>query len=268
MTPAHLDHPAIIARALTKTFLSGEAAVPALRGVSIDIRRGEVTLLRGPSGSGKTTLLSIFGCILSPDGGSLRIGTRNVLGLSEPERAEVRLNQIGFIFQGFNLFPTLKVWENVAIALDLRGVPKRAARSRAEDVLARVGLAEKCNSLPDQLSGGQKQRVAIARAVVGDPAIVLADEPTAALDWESGASVMALLRQLAIENGRAVVIVTHDERATAFADRIVTMRDGVIITDEMAKATAGGARAEPVPLPTPAAPEPQSDTQYLRLAAG
>jgi putative ABC transport system ATP-binding protein len=267
MTPAHLDHPAIIARALTKTFLSGEAAVPALRGVSIDIRRGEVTLLRGPSGSGKTTLLSIFGCILSPDGGSLRIGKRNVLGLAEPQRADVRLSQIGFIFQGFNLFPTLRVWENVAIALDLRGVARRDAKARAEEVLARVGLADKCRSLPDQLSGGQKQRVAIARAVVGDPAIVLADEPTAALDWESGSSVMALLRQLAIENGRAVVIVTHDERATAYADRIVTMRDGTIAADEMAKASAGDLRNEKA-MPSAPAEEPHVAAQYLRLAAG
>ena len=267
MTPPHLDHPAIIARALTKTFLSGEAAVPALRGVSIDIRRGEVTLLRGPSGSGKTTLLSIFGCILSPDGGSLRIGKRNVLGLAEPERADVRLNQIGFIFQGFNLFPTLRVWENVAIALDLRGVPRRAAKARAEEVLARVGLSEKCGSLPDQLSGGQKQRVAIARAVAGDPAIILADEPTAALDWESGSSVMGLLRELAIENGRAVVIVTHDERATPFADRVVTMRDGVIASDEMTKTSAGSARIIDA-APGPSVAEAQSGAQYLRLAAG
>jgi putative ABC transport system ATP-binding protein len=269
MTPAHLDHPAIIARGLTKTFLSGEASVPALRGVSLDIRRGEVTLLRGPSGSGKTTLLSIFGCILSPDGGSLRIGKRNVLGLAEPERAEVRLNQIGFIFQGFNLFPTLRVWENVAIALDLRGVPRRAAKARAEEVLARVGLAEKCGSLPDQLSGGQKQRVAIARAVVGDPTIILADEPTAALDWESGSSVMALLRQLATESGRAVVIVTHDERATPYADRIVTMRDGVIAGDEMTKASAASGRViEAAALPGSSTAEAQGGAQYLRLAAG
>jgi putative ABC transport system ATP-binding protein len=267
MTPPHLDHPAIIARSLTKTFLSGEASVPALRGVSLDIRRGEVTLLRGPSGSGKTTLLSIFGCILTPDGGSLRIGKRNVLGLGEPERAEVRLGQIGFIFQGFNLFPTLRVWENVAIALDLRGVPRRAARTRAEEVLARVGLADKCGSLPDQLSGGQKQRVAIARAVVGDPAIVLADEPTAALDWESGSTVMTLLRELAIDNGRAVVIVTHDERATAFADRIVTMRDGAIATDVMAEPPAGKVvSATAAPAATVEA-EPHGG-QYLRLAAG
>jgi putative ABC transport system ATP-binding protein len=123
MTPAHLDHPAIIARSLTKTFLSGEAAVPALRNVSLDIRRGEVTLLRGPSGSGKTTLLSIFGCILSPDGGSLRIGTRNVLGLPEADRASVRLEQIGFIFQGFNLFPT--------------ALPKNASRCRTSSAAAR-----------------------------------------------------------------------------------------------------------------------------------
>jgi putative ABC transport system ATP-binding protein len=264
MTPPHLDHPAIIARSLTKTFLSGEASVAAIRGVSLDIRRGEVTLLRGPSGSGKTTLLSIFGCILSPDGGSLRVGTRNVLGLPEADRAAVRLEQIGFIFQGFNLFPTLKVWENVAIALDLRGVPKRIAKEKAEAVLARVGLADKCKSVPDQLSGGQKQRVAIARAVVGDPMIVLADEPTAALDWDSGSSVMSLLRELAVDNGRAVVIVTHDERAMAYADRVVTMRDGAIGTDEMAK----NAGAEAVSASLPAVVEPRAGAQHLRLATG
>jgi putative ABC transport system ATP-binding protein len=268
MTPAHLDHPVIIARSLSKTFLSGSASVAALRGISIDIRRGEVTLLRGPSGSGKANLLSIFGCILSPDGGSLRICTRNVLGLDEQERAGVRLNQIGFIFQGFNLFPTLRVWENVAIALDLRGVAPRTAKTKAEEVLARVGLADKCKSMPGELSGGQKQRVAIARAVVGDPTIVLADEPTAALDWESGSSVMALLRELAIQNGRAVVIVTHDERATAYADRIVTMRDGAIASDEMAKASAGPVRAEAPPPALPAPAETRGNTQHLRLAAG
>ena len=270
MMRAHHDHPVIIARSLTKTFLSGEASVPALRGVSLDIRRGEVTLLRGPSGSGKTTLLSVFGCILSPDGGSLRIGMRNVLGLTEQERAAVRLQEIGFVFQGFNLFPTLRVWENVAIALDLRGMPRRAAKARAEEVLASVGLAEKCKSLPDELSGGQKQRVAIARAVAGDPTIVLADEPTAALDGESGAVVMRLLRDLAIRNDRAVVIVTHDERAAAYADRIVTMKDGAIALDQMSAASAGAMRREPAPAPAAEAAdlETQETGSFLRLAAG
>jgi putative ABC transport system ATP-binding protein len=267
MTPPHLDHPAIIARSLTKTFPSGGGNVAALRSVSLDIRRGEVTLLRGPSGSGKTTLLSIFGCILSPDGGSLRIGTRNVLGLSEPERAGVRLEQIGFVFQGFNLFPTLRVWENVAIALDLRGVKRREAKKRAEAVLARVGLAEKCTAMPDQLSGGQKQRVAIARAVVGEPMIVLADEPTAALDWDNGSSIMTLLRELAIDNGRAVVIVTHDERATAYADRIVTMRDGAVAADEAVRAVAGSIRSRNAPSAISPVGEPRALAQ-LRLAAG
>jgi putative ABC transport system ATP-binding protein len=267
MTAVHNDHPVIIARSLTKTFLSGAASVPALRGVSLDIRRGEVTLLRGPSGSGKTTLLSVLGCILSPDGGSLRIGMRNVLGLTEQERAAVRLQEIGFVFQGFNLFPTLRVWENVAIALDLRGMPRRAAKARAEEVLASVGLADKCKSLPDELSGGQKQRVAIARAVAGDPTIVLADEPTAALDGESGAVVMRLLRGLAVQNGRAVVIVTHDERAAAYADRIVTMKDGDIALDQRSSATAGAVR-QPEPAVESAGGEEQETSSYLRLAAG
>jgi putative ABC transport system ATP-binding protein len=268
MIAAHQDHPVIIARSLTKTYLSGAAGVAALRSVSLDIRRGEVTLLRGPSGSGKTTLLSVFGCILSPDGGSLRIGMRNVLGLTEQERAAVRLREIGFVFQGFNLFPTLRVWENVAIALDLRGMPRRAAKARAEQVLDRVGLADKRRSLPNELSGGQKQRVAIARAVAGDPTIVLADEPTAALDWENGASVLRLLRELAVDNGRAVVIVTHDERAAAFADRIVTMKDGAIALDQRAVATAGAMRREAAPAADPAGPNSDETGPYLRLAAG
>lgn len=268
MIAAQIDHPVIIARSLTKTYASGEAGVPALRGVSLDIRRGEVTLLRGPSGSGKTTLLSVFGCILSPDSGSLRIGTRSVLGLPEQELAQVRLNQIGFVFQGFNLFPTLRVWENVAIALDLRGMPRRLARARAEEVLESVGLADKRTALPEELSGGQKQRVAIARAIAGEPTLILADEPTAALDGENGAVVMHLLRRLAVENGRAVVIVTHDERAAAFADRIVTMKDGSIANDEAARATAGAVRLDPVPVADAAAHGALESGPYLRLAAG
>lgn len=264
MTPAQPEHPVIIARALTKTYASGGADVPALRGVNLDIRRGEVTLLRGPSGSGKTTLLSIFGCILSPDSGSLRVGARNVLGLSERELAAVRLEQIGFVFQAFNLFPTLRVWENVAIALDLRGVPRRRAKARAHDVLQSVGLGDKCMALPEELSGGQKQRVAIARAIVGDPAIILADEPTAALDSDNGRAVMQLLRRLAVDQRRAVVIVTHDERAAAFADRIVTMKDGEICADAAAGQErivhAGRALA-------PAAEAHEMRQPYLRRAA-
>ncbi len=266
MTSAHLEHPIIIARALTKTYASGAGGVPALRGVNLDIRRGEVTLLRGPSGSGKTTLLSVFGCILSPDGGSLRIGTRNVLGLSERELASVRLEQIGFVFQAFNLFPTLRVWENVAIALDLRGEPRRLARARAFDALHSVGLGDKCEALPEHLSGGQKQRVAIARAIVGDPAIILADEPTAALDSDNGRTVMQLLRRLAVDQQRAVVIVTHDERATAFADRVIAMKDGEI-RDDVAADPGRIVRADRG-LPPPVPEMHEMRQPHLRRVAG
>jgi putative ABC transport system ATP-binding protein len=265
MSPAHLEHPVIIARSLAKTYASGGAGVPALRSVSLDIRRGQVSLLRGPSGSGKTTLLSVFGCILSPDSGSLRIGGRSVLGLSERELAAVRLEQIGFVFQAFNLFPTLRIWENVAIALDLRGEPRRTAKTRAYSALESVGLADKCMAVPEQLSGGQKQRVAIARAIVGDPGIILADEPTASLDSDSGRTVMQLLRRLAVEHRRAVVIVTHDERAAAFADRIVTLKDGQV-TDDIATdqgRIVHAARA----LPPPAEAPEDGRRPHLRLAA-
>ena len=265
MTPG-AEHPIIIARALTKTYASGAGGVAALRGVNLDIHRGQVTLLRGPSGSGKTTLLSIFGCILSPDSGSLRIGTRNVLGLGERELASVRLEQIGFVFQAFNLFPTLRVWENVAIALDLHGEPRRRAKTRAYAALESVGLGDKCMALPEELSGGQKQRVAIARAIVGDAAIILADEPTAALDGENGRTVMELLRRLAHDQRRAVVIVTHDERATGFADRIVTMKDGEICND--APASLPGLIVHPGrALPPPTAATQDAQHSLMRRAA-
>lgn len=234
--------PAIMARSLMKSYRSGRTNVRALRGVSLDIHRGQVTLLRGPSGSGKTTLLSVFGCILTPDSGDLQIGGENVLGLDERALAATRLHQIGFVFQSFNLFPTLRVWENVAIALDLRRVKRHEQKARALNVLGQVGLADKRDALPSELSGGQKQRVAIARAIVGDPTIILADEPTASLDSENGRSIVQLLRQLATRDGRAVVIVTHDERVAEFADRVVTMKDGIIAGE----AAGGPSRVYPL----------------------
>lgn len=249
-----LFKPAISGRSLMKTFSSGRVSVRALRGVSVDIFPRQVTLLRGPSGSGKTTLLSVFGCILTPDAGDLHVGGENVLGLSERDLATLRLERIGFVFQSFNLFPALKAWENVAIALDLQGIPRRQAKQLALDVLGKVGLADRSDAFPGELSGGQSQRVAIARALVGNPPIVLADEPTAALDTENGRSVMELLRNMAIKDGRAVVIVTHDERAVEFSDRILTLKDGTIVADMAAsglrRVAAGqnhpGQQAEPL----------------------
>ena len=220
--------PAIAVRGVTKVFGWGDAAVRALDGVNLDVARGEVVLLMGPSGSGKTTLLSVMGCILHPTAGSVRIHGREVSGLPERELPTVRLENIGFVFQGFNLFPTLTAAENVELALDLKNVRGREAKRRARSLLELVGLTDKLDVYPEDLSGGQKQRVAIARALAGDPQIVLADEPTAALDWSSGRTVIELLRRLAHERGRAVVLVTHDTRILEFGDRIVHIEDGRI----------------------------------------
>ncbi len=218
----------IKARGVTKTFEEGAAAVRALDGVDLDVHRGEMVLLMGPSGSGKTTLLSVIGCILRPTSGSVEIAGREVTRLDERELPRVRLGQIGFVFQGFNLFPTLTAGENVELSLDLKGVRGGEARRRAQALLQQVALAEKYDAYPANLSGGQKQRVAIARALAGDPEIILADEPTAALDSQSGRAVIALLRELAHARGRAVVLVTHDSRVLEYGDRIVHMEDGKI----------------------------------------
>jgi putative ABC transport system ATP-binding protein len=219
---------AVAVRSVTKTYAQGEAAMRALDGVDLDVSRGELVLLMGPSGSGKTTLLSIMGCILRPTSGSVRVLGRDVAGLPERDLPRVRLDHIGFVFQGFNLFPTLTAAANVALALDLKGVPRREAAGRAAALLEQVGLGAKRDAYPADLSGGQKQRVAIARAIAGDPPIVLADEPTAALDTHSGHLVMDLLRSLARERNRSVVIVSHDNRMLAYADRVVHLEDGRI----------------------------------------
>jgi len=183
----------------------------------------------GPSGSGKTTLISIMGCILKATSGCVRVQGKEVTGLSESELPAVRLRHIGFVFQAFNLVGTLTAAENIELALDLKGVRGPGARKRAVALLDEVGLSDKKGAYPAELSVGQKQRVAVARALAGDPEILLADEPTAALDSASGKTVMELLRRMAHERGRAVVVVTHDHRVTEYADRIVRMEDGRVI---------------------------------------
>jgi len=219
-------------RDLKKAYDEGRSGTLALRGVDLDVYSGELLLLMGPSGSGKTTLLSIMGCILGATSGSVRIEGREIVGLGQGELPGIRLSQIGFVFQGFNLFPTLTAGENVELMLDLKGVKKSAAKKRAQELLEQVGLAEKYGAFPSDLSGGQKQRIAIARALAGDPAIILADEPTAALDSQTGRNVMEMLTRLAHEKERAVVVVTHDSRVLDFADRIVTIEDGLVATND------------------------------------
>jgi putative ABC transport system ATP-binding protein len=235
----------VAVRDVSKVYARGEAATRALDGVDLEIRRGEIVLLMGPSGSGKTTLLSIMGCILRPDNGRVEIAGRDVTRLSERELPGVRLGHIGFVFQGFNLFPTLTALGNVALALALRGVVRRDASARAAALLAQVGLEGKLHAYPADLSGGQKQRVAIARAMAGDPPIVLADEPTAALDTHGGQAVMDLLRDLARKRNRSVVIVTHDSRLVSYADRVIHIEDGRILHTAIAQ----GDRCLKVPVP-------------------
>jgi len=223
---------AISVRELTKQYAEGAAGTLALRGIDLDVHAGELLMLMGPSGSGKTTLLSIMGCILTATSGSVRIAGREVMGLREKELPSIRLEHIGFVFQGFNLFPTLTAGENVELMLDLKGVPAVKAKKRAAELLEQVGLGGKYGSFPSDLSGGQKQRVAIARALAGDPRIILADEPTAALDSHTGQTVMEMMSELAHQRGRAVVIVTHDSRVVKFADRIVRIEDGAVAAPE------------------------------------
>ncbi len=226
--------PAIEVKGLSKTYGSGETAVYALREIDLTVNAGELMLLMGASGSGKTTLVSIMGCILSASAGSCKIYGKETVGLSQRELPAIRLENIGFIFQAFNLFPALTARENVEIALDLKGVRGSMAKRRAAELLERVGLGGKLGAYPADLSGGQKQRVALARALAGEPRIILADEPTAALDSESGVVVMDLLQELAHEKDRAVIAVTHDNRILHYADRTVHIEDGRIGREEAA----------------------------------
>ncbi|MCC6367239.1 MAG: ABC transporter ATP-binding protein [Bryobacterales bacterium] len=218
-------------RNLYKSYGSGAAAVHAVNGASLDVNRGELLVLMGPSGSGKTTLLSLMGCILTASSGSVKVDGLETTGIPESKLPRIRLDHFGFIFQGFNLFPALTVRENVEIALDLKGIRGAKARACSMDLLSQVGLAEKAKQYPANLSGGQKQRVAIARALAGDPPIILADEPTAALDSASGRIVLDILSSLSRAHGRAVVLVTHDPRVLDYADRIVRVEDGRIASN-------------------------------------
>jgi putative ABC transport system ATP-binding protein len=222
----------ITARELSKVYGEGATELRALSRVDLDIYSGELTLLMGPSGSGKTTLLSILGCILRSTGGRLELLGEVVSALPEKELPRIRRHAIGFVFQGFNLFPTLTATENIALALDLRGIGGRDAKRRAQALLEEVGLEDRRDAFPAELSGGQKQRVAIARALAGDPPILLADEPTAALDSTSGRTVIELLQRLARQHGRAVVMVTHDPRVLSYGDRILVLEDGRLLSEQ------------------------------------
>jgi putative ABC transport system ATP-binding protein len=211
---------------VTKTFEEGSGRVEVLRGISLGVAPGEVVALEGPSGSGKTTLLSIIGCILSPTSGEIHVAGERVAAKDEARLREIRRRAIGFVFQQYNLFPALSALENVEYAINVKGTKGRAARREAERTLDQVGLTDRMHFLPRDLSGGQKQRVAIARALAGSPQVLLADEPTANLDTAVGTQILGLFRSLAKAEGRGLLIVTHDPKVRAVADRVVGIRDG------------------------------------------
>jgi putative ABC transport system ATP-binding protein len=215
---------------ITKHYGVGEAQVLALRGIDLDVRAGELLMLVGPSGCGKTTLISVIAGILDQDEGSCMLFGRDIKQFSKEERVSYRGKNIGFVFQSFNLIPTLTAAENVAIPLLINGMKMDAALVEARERLREVSLEGREESLPTQLSGGQQQRVAIARALVHKPKLVVCDEPTSALDGETGRKVMEVLKQLAVGSDRALVIVTHDSRIYDFADRIAHMEDGRIVS--------------------------------------
>ena len=223
-------------RDVSKRFGDGETAVQAVRGVSLAVPPGEVVLIMGPSGSGKTTLLSMMGALLKPTEGTIHLDGTVISALSENRLPVIRLRQFGFIFQDFNLLSALSVLENVAIVAELAGLRGRAAREKARALLTDLGLGERLDFLPEKLSGGEKQRVAIARALINDPTLILADEPTANLDSKIGHEIMRLLRRIAKEQGRSVIIVSHDQRIRDIADRVLWLEDGAF-RDIVAMAT-------------------------------
>ncbi len=214
---------------VTKTFGTGRTAVHALRGVNLEVRMGELMMLVGPSGSGKTTLISILAGVLARDGGDCTVLDHDYSKMSSDETTGFRGRNIGFVFQAWNLIPTLTAVENVAVPLIILGTRRHTAIRQASEMLRKVGLDDRMmQSVPLDLSGGQQQRVAIARSLVHNPRLIVCDEPTSALDSETGRKVMELMRQLAVGNDRALIVVTHDARIFDFADRIARMDDGVI----------------------------------------
>jgi putative ABC transport system ATP-binding protein len=224
--------PLIACREVVKTYGSGNAEVHALRGVNLDVYPGETTMLVGPSGCGKTTLLSIVAGILRPTSGSVMAMGAELTRLSSWRRTAFRRTNVGFVFQQFNLLPALTAAENAAVPLVIQGYSRWAALAAATELLGKMGMADRVNNLPGQLSGGQQQRVAIARALVHHPHLLVCDEPTSALDAKTGHTILELLRTIAIEGDRAVIIVTHDSRIFEFADTLAQMDDGRIVALE------------------------------------
>jgi putative ABC transport system ATP-binding protein len=222
------DHIAVHCQGVTKSYEAGGTTIMALRGIDLDVHQAELLMLVRPSGCGKTTLISVMAGILDHDDGTCLVFGHDLQHMGQYEKTRYRGENIGFVFQAFNLIPTLTAAENVAVPLLINGLKRCEALHRAQDMLGRVGLGDRLHALPTQLSGGQQQRVAIARALVHNPRLVVCDEPTSALDHDTGRTVMALPRTMALSEERALVIVTHDARIFEFADRIAMMNDGRI----------------------------------------
>jgi len=223
---------AVRCRDIVKTYGKAPNQVVALRGLDLDVRRGELTMIVGPSGCGKTSLISVIATLLEPDGGTCDVLGEEIWRLDPPARARFRNEALGFVFQVFNLLPALTVVENISVPLLIAGASRREAESRAAELAEDVGLGQRLDARPRELSGGQQQRVAIARALACNPKLLVCDEPTSSLDHESGQSVMQLLARVAKTPDRTVMVVTHDPRIFAFADRIARMDDGRIVAVE------------------------------------
>ena len=223
---------AVFCKEVTKSYVTGPTKVMALRGVDLEVQMGELLMLVGPSGCGKTTLISVVAGILDHDDGECLVFRQDLRGMGQTKKTRYRGQNVGFVFQAYNLLPTLTALENVSVPLLILGLPRSEAQSRARAILVQVGLEDRLSALPAQLSGGQQQRVAIARALIHGPKLIVCDEPTSALDADTGQRVMEVLRNAALTADRALIIVTHDNRIFNFADRIARMEDGRIVSVE------------------------------------
>ncbi len=238
--PARIDHTALSAKGLTKRFKTGRTYVEVLKGVDFDANHGDVTMVMGPSGSGKSTLVAVLSGLLRPDTGQVTALGDDLWKQGGGRIDRFRLDHCGFIFQGFNLFPALTALGQVTTVLKHQGKSHDEARTIAKEALAEVGLEKRMNQRPSEMSGGEKQRVAIARAIAKRPSLLFADEPTSALDGENGQVVIRLLRRAATDHGAAVICVTHDTRLEAYADRVIHIEDGLVLSDQRRTPPGGG----------------------------
>ncbi|MEV7723276.1 ABC transporter ATP-binding protein [Streptomyces sp. NPDC087917] len=241
-TATRENGPMVVVRDLRRSFGTGERTVHALRGVSFEARRGELTALKGRSGSGKTTLMNLVGGLDTPTGGAVELDGTDLASLDENGRLALRRDRIGFVFQSFGLIPVLSAAENVGVPMRMRKVPARQREERVRTLLALVGLAEHADQRPGELSGGQQQRVAVARALANEPALIIADEPTGQLDSETGRSIMRLLRAVVRSEGVTALVATHDPELMELADRVVELRDGRLVEEAAAVDPSGRTR--------------------------